>query len=154
MEASLKLARQYFLELPTPEPQRVRFIARKESYHGTTLGALSVGGHVARRALYNPILMPHTSLVSACNAYRGRKQGESNEQYVQRLAQELDDEFRRVGSDTVCAFVAEPVVGAVSIACCSAILDLLMFSRPSAAFQPYLATFKPCEQSATSTELF
>ena len=114
MEASMKLARQYFLELSPPQAHRTRFIARKLSYHGTTIGALSMGGHLARRKLFEPMLLDNISHVSACNAYRGMIDGESNEDYVARLAQELDDEFVRVGSDTVCAFVAEPVVGAVS----------------------------------------
>ncbi|KAF2461938.1 pyridoxal phosphate-dependent transferase [Lineolata rhizophorae] len=112
MEAALKLARQFHLEKHPPQPQRTRFIARRESYHGTTLGALSVGGHLARRALFEPMLIPKMSWVSPCNAYRGKYKGESDREYVARLAQELDDEFTRVGSDTVCAFVAEPVVGA------------------------------------------
>jgi adenosylmethionine-8-amino-7-oxononanoate aminotransferase len=115
MDAAMKLARQYFLELGTPQPRRVRFIARHESYHGTTLGSLSMGGHVARRALFEPMLLENISHVSACNAYRGMKDGEDDEAYVVRLAQELEDEFQRVGAETVCAFVAEPVVGAVCI---------------------------------------
>jgi adenosylmethionine-8-amino-7-oxononanoate aminotransferase len=114
MEAAVKLARQYFLELPTPQPQRSKFIARRESYHGTTLGALSVSGHVSRRTLFEPMLLPNVSRVSACNAYRHQGQTESTEQYVARLAQELDSEFQRIGPDTVCAFVAEPIVGAAS----------------------------------------
>lgn len=116
MEAAVKLARQYFVE--RGEPQRIRFIARKESYHGTTLGGLAVGGHVGRRAIYEPLLMENVSRVSACNAYRGIKEGETEEEYVERLKEELDQEFQRVGPDTVCAFVAEPVVGAVSLAFC------------------------------------
>ncbi|GAB7353996.1 hypothetical protein MBLNU459_g4589t1 [Dothideomycetes sp. NU459] len=112
MEAAVKLARQYFTESRPAQPERTKFIARKESYHGCTLGALSVSGHVTRRALFEPMLSKNTSHVSACNTYRGLAQGESAEQYVARLAQELDDEFQRLGPDTVCAFVAEPVVGA------------------------------------------
>ena len=114
MEAALKLARQYYQELSPPQPKRTRFISRHGSYHGITLGALSVSGHVARRALYEPLLMPNTSRVSACNEYRGLRDGETREAYVARLAKELDDEFVRVGPETVCAFVLEPVVGAVS----------------------------------------
>lgn len=110
----MKMARQYFLELPVPQGQRVNFIARRESYHGITLGALALGGHVARRALYEPLLTKTVSRVSFCNAYRGQGEGESDAAYVARLAQELDDEFQRLGPETVCAFVAEPVVGAVS----------------------------------------
>jgi len=112
MEAAMKLARQYFLEVATPQPQRTIFIGRKESYHGNTLGSLSMSGHVARRSLFEPMLLGNISRVSACNAYRGMKRGETTEQYVARLAEELNDEFVRVGPETVIAFVAEPVVGA------------------------------------------
>lgn len=108
----MKLARQFFLEKDGPEPQRSRFIARNQSYHGTTLGALSMGGHVFRRANFEPMLMENVSRVSPCFAYRGKTMGETDENYVQRLADELDDEFQRVGPESVCAFVAEPVVGA------------------------------------------
>jgi adenosylmethionine-8-amino-7-oxononanoate aminotransferase len=113
IEAALKLARQYFLELPTPQPERTRFIARLPSYHGTTLGALSAGGHVQRRQPFEPLLSKNTSHISPCYAYRNKFDGESDEDYVARLAAELDAEFRRVGPETVCAFIAEPVVGAV-----------------------------------------
>lgn len=109
----MKLARQYFLELPSPQPQRERFIARLPSYHGTTLGALAVGGHVLRREPFEPLLAKNTSHVSPCNTYRDKKNGESDASYVARLAAELDAEFQRVGPETVCAFIAEPVVGAV-----------------------------------------
>ncbi|KAG9532902.1 PLP-dependent transferase, partial [Aureobasidium melanogenum] len=112
MEAALKLARQHYLESKPPQPPRTKFIARQESYHGTTLGALSISGHKARRAPYEPMLLPNMSRVSACNAYRGMKESETEAEYVDRLAKELDDEFQRLGPETVCAFVAEPVVGA------------------------------------------
>ncbi|KAL1876514.1 hypothetical protein Daus18300_002758 [Diaporthe australafricana] len=112
MEAAMKLARQYFLEKETPEPARVRFISRHQSYHGTTLGSLAMSGHVARRAKFEPMLIDSVSKVSPCYAYRGKQNGETDEAYVERLALELDQEFQRVGPETVCAFVAEPVVGA------------------------------------------
>ncbi|QQK48430.1 Pyridoxal phosphate-dependent transferase, major region, subdomain 2 [Penicillium digitatum] len=111
-EAALKLARQFFLELPTPQTERTRFIARLPSYHGTTLGALSVGGHVQRREPFEPLLSKNVSHVSPCYAYRGKRDSESNAEYVARLSAELDAEFQRVGPETVCAFIAEPVVGA------------------------------------------
>ncbi|EKV18827.1 Aminotransferase, class III [Penicillium digitatum PHI26] len=111
-EAALKLARQFFLELPTPQTERTRFIARLPSYHGTTLGALSVGGHVQRREPFKPLLSKNVSHVSPCYAYRGKRDSESNAEYVARLSAELDAEFQRVGPETVCAFIAEPVVGA------------------------------------------
>ncbi|CAK7269232.1 hypothetical protein SEPCBS57363_003497 [Sporothrix epigloea] len=111
MEAALKLARQYFLEKTEPEPQRTRFIARQQSYHGNTLGALAVGGHKSRRLPFEPIMSTNVSHVSPCYAYRGKKADESDAQYVARLVDELDAEFQRLGPETVCAFVAEPVVG-------------------------------------------
>lgn len=113
MEAAVKLARQYFLEKSPPEPQRTHFIARHQSYHGNTLGALSIGGHASRREHFKPLLMKDVSHVSSCYPYRRQGTGETDDQYVARLVKELDDEFQRVGPETVCAFVAEPVVGAV-----------------------------------------
>lgn len=111
-EAALKLARQYFIEIG--QPQRVRTIARRQSYHGTTLGALAAGGNMMRRALYEPMLSPAHSLVSPCFAYRFKPDGMSDAQYVETLADELEAEFQRLGPDTVTAFLAEPVVGATT----------------------------------------
>lgn len=112
IEAALKLARQHFLELPTPQPGRVNFIARQQSYHGITLGALAVSGHVARRKLFEPVLARNVGRVSACNEYRGLRQGETVAAYVARLEAELESEFQRLGPDTVCGVLVEPVVGA------------------------------------------
>lgn len=109
MEAALKMARQYFLE--TGQPQRKQFIARRQSYHGNTLGALAVGGNAWRREPFAPILMEATH-VSACYPYREQKPTETSEAYGLRLAQELDDTITAMGSDTVIAFVAETVGGA------------------------------------------
>ena len=111
-EAALKLARQYFLEIG--QPQRVRTIARRQSYHGTTLGALAAGGNMMRRDYYEPVLSPMHSLVSPCFPYRFQDPGETDAQYLDRLADELEAEFQRVGPDTVTAFLAEPVVGATT----------------------------------------
>ncbi|HWL83810.1 MAG TPA: aspartate aminotransferase family protein [Roseomonas sp.] len=112
MEAALKLARQYFLEIG--QPQRSRFIARRQSYHGNTLGALGLGGNMARREPYEPLLATCFSHVSPCFAYRGQKEGESDADYVARLAAELEAEFQRIGPETVVAFVAETIVGATA----------------------------------------
>ncbi len=112
MEAAIKLARQYFIEIG--EPGRVHFIGRRQSYHGTTLGALSAGGHVARRAPYEPVLSPAFSKVSPCFAYHHQAPDESDADYVARLAAELEAEFQRVGPGTVAAFCAETVVGAAT----------------------------------------
>lgn len=109
MEVALKLVRQHFVE--RGEPDRSHVIARRMSYHGNTLGALAVGGHLARRAMYAPMLLPATH-IAPCHAYRFRRDGESEEDYGSRAADELDAEIRRVGAHRVAAFVAEPVVGA------------------------------------------
>ena len=111
MEASLKLARQYFLE--RGEPQRERFIARRQSYHGNTLGALAVGGNEARRKQYAPLLV-EVPRISACYEYRLREPGESLEAYGRRAADELEAKLQELGPETVIGFVAETVVGATS----------------------------------------
>jgi adenosylmethionine-8-amino-7-oxononanoate aminotransferase len=115
VEASLKMAVQYYMEMPVPQPQRMNFIARKQSYHGNTLGSLSVGHHLGRRALYEKVLAKNVHHVSQCYPYREMKDGETVEAYVARLAQELEDKFQELGPDTVCAFVAETMTGTVSI---------------------------------------
>jgi adenosylmethionine-8-amino-7-oxononanoate aminotransferase len=109
IEAALKMARQYHLE--RGEPQRTLFIARRQSYHGNTLGALSVGGNAWRREPFAPLLAP-VQHVSPCYAYRDQRPDETPEQYGQRLAQELDAAIVAAGPQRVIAFVAEPVVGA------------------------------------------
>jgi adenosylmethionine-8-amino-7-oxononanoate aminotransferase len=109
MEAALKLARQYFVE--KGEPQRAHVIARRQSYHGNTLGALAVGGNALRRKQFEPLLIG-ASHVSPCYAYRGKQPGESDADYADRLAAELEAEIARLGGANVIAFVAETVVGA------------------------------------------
>ncbi|UWQ11031.1 aspartate aminotransferase family protein [Aliiroseovarius crassostreae] len=108
-ESAIKLARQYFLEIGQPERRRV--IARKQSYHGNTLGALSAGGNEWRRAQFAPLLV-EMSHIAPCYEYVGRKDGESSFDYGQRVANELESEILRLGPDSVMAFMAEPVVGA------------------------------------------
>jgi adenosylmethionine-8-amino-7-oxononanoate aminotransferase len=109
-EAALKMARQYFWEIG--QKQRTKFIARRQSYHGNTLGALAAGGNAMRKAPYQPILSEAFSHVSPCYAYRDRRDDETDEQYVARLAVELEAEFQRLGPQNVIAFMAETVVGA------------------------------------------
>ncbi len=110
-ETALKLARQYHLE--RGDSQRHRFIARLQSYHGNTLGALAVGGNAARRAPFDPLLMPATH-IAPCYAYRHQGVEESAEAYGLRVADELEAEIQRLGPETVAAFVAETVVGATA----------------------------------------
>ncbi|OWY29281.1 aspartate aminotransferase family protein [Herbaspirillum robiniae] len=111
VEAALKLARQYHVE--TGQPQRRYFIARRQSYHGNTLGALAIGGNAWRREMFMPLLI-EAHHVSPCYAYRERHDGESDAQYVQRLADELEQKILSLGADAVAAFVAETVVGATA----------------------------------------
>jgi adenosylmethionine-8-amino-7-oxononanoate aminotransferase len=109
VEAALKMARQYFVEIG--EPQRSKFIARRQSYHGNTLGALAVGGNEWRRKQFAPILID-VGRVSPCYEYRDRRDNETPQQYGERLAQELEAKIQELGPRNVIAFVAETVVGA------------------------------------------
>ncbi len=111
MEAALKMARQYFVD--KGEPRRTRFIARRQSYHGNTLGALAIGGNAWRRAPFAPILIDATH-VAPCYPYREQAPGESDAIYVARLADELDRAMTAHGQGSVIAFVAETVGGATA----------------------------------------
>lgn len=109
VEAALKLARQYFVEIG--QPQRRHVIARRQSYHGNTLGALAAGGNAWRRQQFQPLLID-VSHVSPCYAYREQRADETPQALGIRLAAELEEEILRLGADNVMAFIAEPVVGA------------------------------------------
>lgn len=109
VEAAIKLARQYFIEIG--QPSRHRLIARRQSYHGNTLGALGAGGNMWRREPFMPLL-PEGSHIPPCFAYREQWEGETLEEYGIRAANELDLEIERLGPENVMAFIAEPVVGA------------------------------------------
>lgn len=111
VESALKLARQYFVEVG--QQSRRHFIARRQSYHGNTLGALAIGGNAWRREPFLPLLVP-AHHVSPCYAYRDQQAGETDAQYAQRLADELEAKILELGPDTVAAFVAETVVGATA----------------------------------------
>lgn len=109
VETALKLARQYFVEIG--QPSRKHVIARRQSYHGNTLGALAAGGNEWRRRQFEPLLI-NVSHVSPSYAYRDQLPTETVEQYAQRLGEELESEICRLGPANVMAFIAEPVVGA------------------------------------------
>jgi adenosylmethionine-8-amino-7-oxononanoate aminotransferase len=111
IEAALKLARQYHLE--RGDTGRKHVIARRQSYHGNTLGALAAGGSAWRRAPYEPLLIDVT-LIDPCFEYRFAEPHESPESYGARAADALEREILRLGPETVIAFVAETVVGATS----------------------------------------
>ncbi len=110
-EAAIKLARQYWVE--KGEPKRGRLIARKQSYHGNTIGALSAGRNEWRRAQFGPLLLD-VSHIDPCYDYRLRRNDETAEEYGLRAANALEEEILRVGPETVMAFMAEPVVGATA----------------------------------------
>jgi hypothetical protein len=109
VEAAIKLSRQYFLE--KGDDKRSKVIARWQSYHGNTLGALAAGGNRWRRKQFEPLLteMHH---IAPCYEYRGKEKGESTEAYGVRVANELEEKILELGAETVAAFIAEPVVGA------------------------------------------
>jgi adenosylmethionine-8-amino-7-oxononanoate aminotransferase len=129
VEASLKLARQYFVEIG--QSQRTRFIARRQSYHGNTLGALAAGGNAWRRAPYAPILSDAFSHVSPAFAYREARDGEGEAEFVARLANELEAEFARLGQRWSLPSSPNP-----------------SSARPWGAFQPLRGIFAPCATSA------
>ena len=111
VETALKLARQYFVEIGQPE--RTKFMARKQSYHGNTLGALAVGGNEWRRRQFAPLLID-VIRVAACNEYRDRRENESQQQYTDRLLLELEQAMIEAGPETIIGFCAETVVGATT----------------------------------------
>jgi adenosylmethionine-8-amino-7-oxononanoate aminotransferase len=111
MEASLKLARQHFVE--RGQPERTLFVARRQSYHGNTLGALAVGGNEWRRKQFAPLLID-VLRVAPCHAYRDQHEGESEAQYTQRLLDELDATIVAAGPQRVIGFCAETLVGATA----------------------------------------
>lgn len=111
VEAALKMARQYFVEIG--QPQRRHVIARWQSYHGNTLGALSAGGNRARREVFAPLLLD-VAHIAPCFAYRFRRDDESEAEYGRRVADLLEAEILARGPDTVMAFIAETVVGATA----------------------------------------
>src|SRR5215472_9622566 len=109
VEAALKLARQFFVE--RGESQRTHIIARQQSYHGVTLGALAVGGREWQRKPFAPLLI-ETRHVSPVYEYRERRADESPSEYGERLARELESTINQIGGRHVMAFVAETIVGA------------------------------------------
>ena len=109
IEAALKIARQYFVE--RGEPQRRHLIARRQSYHGITMGALAIGGRERQRKPFAPLLI-ETHHVSPVYDYRERRTDETPKAYGERLAQELEAKIDELGGENVIAFIAETVVGA------------------------------------------
>lgn len=108
-EAALKLARQ--VQVERGQASRDHFIARQQSYHGNTLGALSVSGNPGRKKVYEAILNPNVRHIMPCYAYRHQRDGESEVEYGVRAAAGLEAEITSLGSERTIAFIAETVVG-------------------------------------------
>jgi adenosylmethionine-8-amino-7-oxononanoate aminotransferase len=115
IEAFQKLSLQYHAkEKPNPEKSRTIFIARERSYHGATLNALGVSGYISRRQIFEPVLPKNMEFISACNPYRDMTDGMTTQQYIEKLAKELEDKILELGPENVAGYLFEPVVGAVS----------------------------------------
>lgn len=108
-DAAIKLATQYWHERGLPNKSHV--IARKQSYHGNTIGALNVSGHTSRREIYRDWISQNVSFVDPCYAFRLQKAGESPDQYLQRLRDQLEAEIIRLGPQNISSFIAETVSG-------------------------------------------
>lgn len=111
VEAAIKIACQYFVEIG--QPQRTHIIGRRQSYHGNTLGALSAGGNMWRRKIFANLLI-ETRHIAPCYEYRDKRPNEDSLAYGQRVANELEACIQELGEDKVMAFIAEPVVGATA----------------------------------------
>ena len=107
-EAAIKLARQYFIE--SSQPERFRLVSRRQSYHGSTLGAMAISGNLARRAPYQPLL-PEWGHIDPCFCSHCPLGLRFPECKV-ACADELETLLRAGQSKTVAAFIFEPVVGA------------------------------------------
>jgi len=113
MDSAIKLARQYHYE--RKQPLRTKFVARRQAYHGNTIGAMSLSSNLARRQPYeNAVLLPNVTFVSPAYSYRGQRPEESEADYAARLVAELDQHFQSLGPETVAAYVAETVGGATA----------------------------------------
>lgn len=108
-ETALKLARKYWVA--RGHNDKLSIISRKQSYHGNTLGALSISGNPGRNAVYRPMLHDWPK-IEPCYAYRHQQVDETAEEYGLRSAAELEAVIQSIGADQIAAFFAETVVGA------------------------------------------
>lgn len=109
-ENMMKLVRKY--HITNGDLKRIKFISRTQSYHGFTIGALSLSD-TTRRVEFNDILLPQSITPKAlqCYPYRHQEKGESLEAYKDRLLKNLEDVFIKEGPETIGAFIAETVTG-------------------------------------------
>ncbi len=108
-ETAIKLARQYWLAQGKDSKHIV--ISREQSYHGNTLGALSLSGNPMRRSIFAPCLHDWPR-IPPCYAYRHQQDDETDDEYGARAAQALEDAILEHGAENIAAFIAETVVGA------------------------------------------
>lgn len=108
-ETAIKLARKYWVA--RGQDSKSIMISRKQSYHGNTLGALSISGNPARNAVYKPLLNDWPK-IEPCYAYRHQRADETADEYGLRCAADLEMTINRLGADSVAAFFAETIVGA------------------------------------------
>lgn len=107
-ETAMKIAIQYWQEQGYQHKTKV--LSRWMSYHGITLGALSMSGHVLRRKRFVSLLQDYPS-IPAPYCYRCPYQS-TPDTCGMRCAQELELAIQRIGSENIAAFIAEPVIGA------------------------------------------
>ena len=117
-DAAIKLATQYWHE--RGQPQKRYVIARRQSYHGNTIGALCVSGHDSRREMYRDWLSDNVRFVDPCIAYRLKQWGESDADYVSRLIDQLEAQILGLGPENVSSFIAETVSG-TTLGCATAV---------------------------------
>lgn len=111
-EAAVKVVVQYFYE--QGKTSKTQFISRKQSYHGNCLAGMSLSGHVLRRKPFEDLVSDKFHKVSEANEYRGKKNGETTGEYVERLANELEEKILEIGPDNIAGFFAETIVGATT----------------------------------------
>lgn len=102
-DAAMKCARQYWFE--KGETQRTIFVARRQAYHGNTIGAMSVSGMAGRKVPYEGILLPSVAFVGAADAFHHQRSDEDEAQFVQRLVAETEGEFLRLGPENIISFM-------------------------------------------------
>jgi adenosylmethionine-8-amino-7-oxononanoate aminotransferase len=107
-ETAIKLARQFHLE--SGQEDRFRVLSRRQSYHGSTLGAMSVSGNLARRAPYEPLLA-EWGHIAPCFCYHCPFE-KTFPQCELACADDLQVALDGSKKNDAAAFIFEPVVGA------------------------------------------
>lgn len=109
VESAVKLARQYFIERDGMHTSKALVIARWNSYHGSTIGTMALGGSIPRRRIYSPLFKEFPKIV-AHYCYRCPFDKKYPGCGV-ACAHQLEDLLKNIGSQYISAFIAEPIVG-------------------------------------------